>query len=168
MAKKVEGNNPGFVEEYVTKPYFDADGVQVASGIGLDGKEYPDPVPVAPPVGYTDLPDLMTTIRRMVHNELFSNVLRSNELETFEEAEDFEVDDDADFPLTDYERVFDPSDKAPPGPQAPASGGPPVAAPASPAASQQGGSAGPSNVGEAPAAAPSGPPLVPSSTVRPT
>ena len=59
----------GFVEEFCTKLVFDGDGVQVSSGIGVDGKEVVDPVPMSPPVGYTPPPDLMTMIKRMVQSE---------------------------------------------------------------------------------------------------
>ena len=41
----------------------DAYGVQVVAEIGDDGKEYGDPVPVAPPVGLTRSPSLAEQIR---------------------------------------------------------------------------------------------------------
>lgn len=122
MAKNVE-----FVEEFVTKPTFDDDGVQVSSGIGVDGREYPDPVPMAPPIGYNEPPDLMSMIKRMVHHELFSRAVDEAGYETFDESDDFGIEDDPGDPLTDYERVFEPAKPAP-GPQAPAGpASPPVA-----------------------------------------
>lgn len=111
------------VEEYCTKPYFDSDGVQVASGIGVDGKEYPDPVPLSAPLGYQPPEDLMAMIRRMVHSEMAQTILQDAGIETIDEADDFEVEDDPLDPLTEYERVFMP----------PAS--PPAAAEAAPAPS---------------------------------
>lgn len=96
-----------FVEEYCTKPEFDQDGVQVSAGIGVDGKEYGDPVPMQPPVGYQSPPDILTLIRSMVRNEEFLAKLKSEDMETFEESDDFEIDDDP-FPMTDYEKVFYP------------------------------------------------------------
>lgn len=94
------------VEEFCTKPYFDEDGVQVASGIGLDGKEYPDPVPFSVPVGYVPPPDLMDMIRRMVHSEMAQTILKDAGIETIDEADDFDIEDDPLDPLTPYERVF--------------------------------------------------------------
>lgn len=103
------------VEEYCTKPVFDQDGVQVSAGIGPDGLEYGDPVPMAPPIGYDSPPDLMHMIRSMIRNERFMQGLDEAGVETFEEADDFELDDDPLDPLTPYERVFDPADTPPPG-----------------------------------------------------
>lgn len=116
MAKKPFNS----VEEFNTKPYFDEDGVQVASGIGKDGKEYPDPVPMAPPIGYQAPPDLMTLIRQMIRAEEFKRLAAQEDFETFEESDDFDIEDDPLDPHTPYEAVFDP---APPsdGPQVPAS-----------------------------------------------
>lgn len=100
------------VEEYCTKPEFDADGVQVSSGIGPDGKEYPDPVPMSAEIGYEPPPDLMTMIRTMVHSEAAKHVLQQAGIETIDEADDFDIEDDPLDPLTPYEAVFMP--KAPP------------------------------------------------------
>lgn len=131
----------GPMEEYLVKPTFDEDGVQVASGIGLDGKEHPDSLPMAVPVGYDSPPDLMTMIRTMIRSEHFINDVSMNGYETFEEADDFDVADE-DLPpwevRTDYEKVFDPVPEVPktvvpevkaaePAPAQP-TGGPPASA----------------------------------------
>lgn len=112
MAKKVDAEldvaSSGFVEEYCTKPYEDADGVQVASGIGRDGKEYPDPVPMAPPVGYSAPPDLMQMIRTMVHSEMANRVIDEAGWDTFDEAGDFDIADDPLEPLTPWEMLLQP------------------------------------------------------------
>lgn len=100
------------VEEYCVKPEFDGDGVQVSSGIGPDGKEYPDPVPLSADIGYEPPPDLMTMIRTMVHSEAAKHVLQQAGIETIDEADDFEIEDDPLDPLTPYEAVFMP--KVPP------------------------------------------------------
>ena len=71
----------------------DAYGVQVVAEIGDDGKEYGDPVPVAPPVGLTRSPSLAEQIRSMVRREL-SDAAHDQGMETFEESDDFDVDDD--------------------------------------------------------------------------
>lgn len=110
-------------EEYCTKPYFDDDGVQVASGIGPDGKEYPDPVPFSVPLGYQAPPDLMTMIKQMVHSQVAQTILDDAGMETFDEADDFDIEDDPIDPLTPYESVFFPKPEAAP---------PTVAAPPSP------------------------------------
>lgn len=147
MAKK----NGEFVEEYLIAPTFDADGVQATSGIGRDGLEYPDPVPMAPPVGYDAPPDLVTMIRTMIKGEQIRQRADEAGMETFEEADDFEIYDDPDDPLTDYEKIFEP----PAGPPAEASPSPSAAAPQTPTA-KEGGEGGGSSNGP-PAAAPSDP-----------
>ncbi|UDN67534.1 hypothetical protein [robinz microvirus RP_39] len=87
---------------------FDQDGVQATSEIGPDGREYPDPVPMAVPVGYTAPPTIMEMIKTMIHSERLREVADAQGFDTFEEAEDFDVLDDPVDPHTDYEAVFDP------------------------------------------------------------
>lgn len=54
----------------------------------LNGQEVPDPLPVAPPVGYSPGPDLTALIAQAVQREL---LLRGDaEVDTAEEAEDFD------------------------------------------------------------------------------
>lgn len=102
---------------------FDSDGVQVSSSLGNDGKEYPDPVPMAPPVGYTSPPNIMDLIRSMVRNQEVLRLQDEAGIDTFEEADDFDIEDDPLDPLTPYERVFE----APPARDGVgANGGPPV------------------------------------------
>ncbi|AXH76277.1 MAG: hypothetical protein [Microviridae sp.] len=109
-------------------------GEQVTSAIGTDGKEYPDPVPTAPPIGYQNPPDLMTMIRTMIHSEALRQELAQQELETFEEADDFDIEDDPVDPLTEYEKVFLPNPNAPPlNPATPAAAGVAPTPPAAPA-----------------------------------
>jgi len=125
MAKKFES-----VEEFNTKPTFDEDGVQVSSAIGKDGKEYPDPVPLEPPIGYNAPPDLMTMIRTMIRQEKFNQTLADHDYETFDEADDFDIDDDPLDALTPYEKVFEPPRAASVAPQDAASPPPPAPVPA--------------------------------------
>lgn len=87
--------------------YVDEDGVQVTSEIRSDGKEYPDGVPMQPPVGYRAEPTISELIKMFVRREL-SQVADQHEFDSFEEAEDFDIEDDPVDPLTPYERVFDP------------------------------------------------------------
>lgn len=99
--------------EYLTEPSFDVDGVQATSGIRADGKEDCDPVPVAPPVGYNAPPDLMTMIRTMIQSEALRHELAKQDFETFDEADDFEIEGDPIDALTEYERVFEPPPSPP-------------------------------------------------------
>lgn len=108
-----------FVEEFCTKPSFDQDGVQATAGIGRDGKEYGDPTPLAPPVGFDSPPDLMTLIRTMVRSEEFNRRAAEEDFDTFEEAGDFDVDDDPFPPLTPHERLLMPVEDPPPAPSPP-------------------------------------------------
>lgn len=122
---------------FTTPEVINEHGEQVSSAIGRDGKEYPDPVPMAPPVGYTQPPDIMTMIRTMIQSEQVRQRLAQEDMETFEEADDFDIEDDPVDPLTEYEKVFLPNPNAPPlplNPATPASAGgsqnPPPAVPA--------------------------------------
>lgn len=137
------------VEEYCVKPYYDADGVQVASGIGLDGKELPDPVPLSQPLGYVPPEDLMTMIRRMVHSEMAQTILKDAGIETIDEADDFDIEDDPLDPYTEYEKVFFPPAEGPPA--QPAAAAPsPVQAPPQAAQAGEGAVASPPPVSSAP------------------
>jgi len=72
-----------------------------------DGKEYPDPTPVAPPLGFIKQPTLAETMRQMIAGEALRRHARESGLETFEEADDFNVGDDYD-PTSPYEETFEP------------------------------------------------------------
>lgn len=82
--------------------------------LNLLGQEVPDPTIVDPPLGYVPQPDLMELMRRMIRTEL-SQAIDQTEVETFEEADDFDVDDDVDY-TSPYEEYFDPSPGQPAGP----------------------------------------------------
>lgn len=112
---------------------FDEDGVQVSSGQNEFGQEMPDPVPMAVPVGYNQSPTLADMIKRMVRNQLLAQAANAEDIDTFEEAEDFEIEDDPLDPHTPYEAVFDPPLKVPQTePNAVASGGGSQTAPPAP------------------------------------
>lgn len=156
MTKKPDLSNsiPGqplgdFVEEYLVKPTFDEDGVQALAGIGKDGKEYGDPVPMAPPIGYNNPPPLSAMIKSMVQREL-SDIADREGFDSFEEGDDFEVEDDEFFDrATPYEKHFDPPATDPDaGPQEPAQPAPPPEGPEP-------------NGGGAPGGSPSQPPAPP-------
>jgi len=70
-------------------------------------REIPDPKPLAPPLGYKREPSLAERIREMVRGERLAAEARASGKETFEEADDFAIDDEFD-PNSPYEEDFDP------------------------------------------------------------
>lgn len=68
--------------------------------------EWPDPRPMAPPLGFHPEPSLAERIRNMVRSEHLRLAAEGSGMETFEEADDFDVDDDFD-PSSPYEMFFD-------------------------------------------------------------
>lgn len=68
--------------------------------------EAPDPTPMQLPVGFKRPESLEDTMRRLVRSTL-SAAADAAGSETFEESEDFDVDDEVD-PRTPYEEFFDP------------------------------------------------------------
>lgn len=74
-------------------------------GLFKDGTERLDPIPVAPPLGYTREPSMFDHMRSLIRSEMLKNALNAD-VETFEEADDFDVGDDYD-PRSPYEVEFD-------------------------------------------------------------
>lgn len=72
------------------------------------GREILDSTPMQPPVGYKRQPSLAETIREMVRSERLAQELAASGHETFEEADDFDVDDEYD-PTSPWEEHFDPT-----------------------------------------------------------
>lgn len=70
------------------------------------GREILDPQPLAVPAGFKKPAPLADQVRRLVRAQL-SDIAASQGYESFEEADDFDVDDE---PLlqSDWETVFDP------------------------------------------------------------
>jgi len=83
--------------------------IQNARGERLDehGKEIVSPLPMQPPLGYKRQDPLAIRIREMIIGEKLRQAAIDAGMETFEEADDFDVDDDFD-PSTPYENDFDP------------------------------------------------------------
>lgn len=81
--------------------------------------EDPDPRPFAPTVGVRPKETLEERMRRMIRDEM-SYVAEQQGMETFEESDDFDVDDEHD-PASMYEipwePVFEPRNPAPPRPE---------------------------------------------------
>lgn len=75
----------------------------------LDAKrrEKPDPLPVSPPLGYKKTPSLSEQIRDMVRSEKLRQAAEEAGVETFEEADDFDIPDDPVDPSTPYEADFE-------------------------------------------------------------
>lgn len=61
-----------------------------------DGKFYPDPVPMAPPVGFVQKPSIADQMRRIFHSEQMKILAAQEGRESFEEADDFEIQDEYD------------------------------------------------------------------------
>lgn len=78
-------------------------------GFRLDkfGHEVPDPTPLSLPSGFRRPETLQEQVRRLVRTQLSQAAAEQGE-ETFEESEDFDVDDDFD-PSTPFEVFFDPA-----------------------------------------------------------
>lgn len=81
---------------------------QVKAWLDEFGHEMVSAVPMAPPVGFIQQPSIMENVRAMVRSELLRHAAEAEGFESFEEADDFSVEDDAVDPHTPYEAVFDP------------------------------------------------------------
>lgn len=75
--------------------------------LNSDGWEIPDPKPVEVPAGFKRPETLAEQVQRLVRTGLSQAAARQG-AETFEEAEDFDVEDDDFDPSTPYEAEFDP------------------------------------------------------------
>lgn len=109
-----------------------------------DGSEVPDSVPMQPPLGYRRQPTMVEYIRDMVRSEQLRAAAEASEMESFEEADDFDVADEFE-PISAYEfeEIFEPVRAAdspaaqadrPEAPEAPPPAKPVPVAPAAPAA----------------------------------
>lgn len=113
----------------------------------------PDPIPVAPPLGYKKQPSILEMIRAQVaqHVAIASAAAANSGLESFEEADDFDVDDDPEI-KSPYELADAPLGGFPPPPVAPAAApaSEPPAASSSPSGGQSEGGQTPPNPASAP------------------
>lgn len=87
-------------EEYAAK--------LIARGVGPDGHFVVSGTPLAPPIGYVKQPSLVEVVRDMVRGERLRQLAQEADLETFEESEDFEIDDEAVQLRSQWENEFDP------------------------------------------------------------
>lgn len=72
-----------------------------------DGHELPDPRPLVMPSGFRRPETLAEQVQRLVRTHISRQAQEQGE-ESFEEAEDFDIDDDQAEPNTPYEATFDP------------------------------------------------------------
>lgn len=74
------------------------------------GREIPDPTPMAPPVGFVKQAHLWETLRmkQLIRSEALAMMAEREGFESFEEADDFDIPDDPIDPTSPYEDVFDP------------------------------------------------------------
>ena len=72
------------------------------------GREVPDPIPMAPALGYERRPTIRDQIRDMIQSEKLKEEVTNAGAETFDEANDFDVEDEYYDPTTPYEDNFDP------------------------------------------------------------
>lgn len=79
------------------------------NGYDERGREVGDPKPVATPAGFRRPPTLQEQIRSLVRHENYQKLVDSGEIESFEDADDFDVDDDVPM-LTPYENSADEQD----------------------------------------------------------
>lgn len=80
-------------------------------GLNDEGELIPDPVPIAPPAGYKRQPSMMELVRDMVRSEELRRAANTAGMETFEEADDFDIPDDPIDMKSGWENDFDPSVK---------------------------------------------------------
>lgn len=72
------------------------------------GRFIPDGRPMEPPLGFKRAPSLSEQIREMVRSEQLQRELAASGVETFEEANDFYIDDEPDsHPMSGYENDED-------------------------------------------------------------
>lgn len=81
---------------------------QRAAGFNDAGEFIPDATPMAPPIGYKDQPSMIDIVRKMVRDERLAADLDAQGVETFEEADDFEVGDEGEDLKSGHENDFDP------------------------------------------------------------
>lgn len=71
------------------------------------GHEVLDPTPMKPRVGHRPQPSVNDRIRAMVRSERLRQAAEEAGMESFEEADDFDIPDDPIDPSTPYEEVFE-------------------------------------------------------------
>lgn len=73
-----------------------------------EGREIPDPTPVELPVGFKRQETVAQMVARLVRKDVSEYAAR-HDMETFADADDFDLDDEDFDPHTPYETQFDPT-----------------------------------------------------------
>lgn len=104
MSKKAEKSRPGIFTraKRAAQVFLDSDGYEVL-----------DPTPIAPPIGYKKSPSMFDLVRQQIRSEKLAQEAREQGLETFDEADDFDIPDDPVDPNTPFEEMFDPGPPPP-------------------------------------------------------
>lgn len=80
------------------------------SELDANGHEIPDPIPMAPPIGYLKQPSMIENIRAMIRSENLRREAESAGKETFDEADDLDDPEADDYePSSPYEMRFEPT-----------------------------------------------------------
>lgn len=77
-------------------------------GLHPDGSPILDPTPIAPPIGYKKAPSMVEIVRDMVRGERLKQAAIDAGHETFEEAEDFDIEEDPIQRSSPWVNEFDP------------------------------------------------------------
>lgn len=88
------------------RKYRVSDDGEITFALDERGHELPDPVPMAPPVGYRRQPSMFEVVRDMVKSERLRAETEAAGFESFEDADDFVIGDDYD-PHSPYEAQFE-------------------------------------------------------------
>lgn len=78
----------------------------ITNSIHVNGKEYCNPIPTHIPVEGERPLTLKEQVQRLFKNEL-SAMAESQEYETFEESQDFEIPDEFEIPLSKYQKMLE-------------------------------------------------------------
>lgn len=83
-----------------------ADHLRGLSYIDKNGSEIPDSRPAELPVGFVHPESIQDTIRRLITDPRIREELDGEQMESFDEADDFDIEDDV--PQSPHEENFDP------------------------------------------------------------
>lgn len=88
------------IEEYMAKC--------IDKGIDEHGNFVVDSTPMAPPIGYKKQPSMVEMVREMIRSERLKAEAEAAGHESFEDSEDFDIEDDPELLRTPFENDFDP------------------------------------------------------------
>ncbi|WMC01491.1 hypothetical protein [Microvirus D_HF4_329] len=92
----------------MAKPVYASTSLKRFQFLDEQGREIPDAQPVAVPAGFKRPETLQEQIQRLIRSDKLAQMASDQGMETFEESEDFDIDDDMFDPSSPYEEVFDP------------------------------------------------------------